>query len=236
MRDRYGRHTHGPGRPAGAPAGRGGRAVRLGLLAHATSSGESWDTHNRHDELSRRTSAAARRPELQRLAGRPGTCAACWTRRWWCGWASSAARRGMGVNFSNNTNNVGGRDHWCNCYSVVLAGGGVRGGQVVGSSDWIGGYPKRAAGPHQRPGRDHLSTPWASIRGRRSTTSRASRTTSATAIPCWKRFERRPIFAGPRNFSARHRSNRKRGRSVPGPHPHGPSGVTLCDREDFNDA
>ncbi|HKB38929.1 MAG TPA: DUF1501 domain-containing protein, partial [Gemmataceae bacterium] len=48
----------------------------------------------------------------------------------------------MGVNFSNNTNNVGGRDHWCNCYSVILAGGGVKGGQVIGSSDGIGGYPK----------------------------------------------------------------------------------------------
>jgi uncharacterized protein (DUF1501 family) len=48
----------------------------------------------------------------------------------------------MGVNFSNNTNNVGGRDHWCNCYSVLLAGGGVRGGQVIGSSDAIAGYPR----------------------------------------------------------------------------------------------
>src|SRR6185436_19128026 len=48
----------------------------------------------------------------------------------------------MGVNFSNNGNNVGGRDHWCNCYSVLLAGGGVRGGQVVGSSDSQGAYPR----------------------------------------------------------------------------------------------
>ncbi len=35
-----------------------------------------------------------------------------------------------------------GRDHWPFCYSVVLAGGGVRGGQVVGVSDGIGAYPK----------------------------------------------------------------------------------------------
>ena len=48
----------------------------------------------------------------------------------------------MGVNFSNNTNNVGGRDHWCNCYSIALAGGGVQGGRVVGSSDAFGAYPK----------------------------------------------------------------------------------------------
>jgi hypothetical protein len=34
-----------------------------------------------------------------------------------------------------------GRDHWPNCYSVVLAGGGVRGGITVGSSDKFGAYP-----------------------------------------------------------------------------------------------
>lgn len=35
-----------------------------------------------------------------------------------------------------------GRDHWGNVFSVALAGGGIRGGQVIGSSDDIGGYPK----------------------------------------------------------------------------------------------
>lgn len=34
-----------------------------------------------------------------------------------------------------------GRDHWGAVQSVFLAGGGVRGGRVVGSSDKIGGYP-----------------------------------------------------------------------------------------------
>ena len=28
-------------------------------------------------------------------------------------------------------NAAGGRDHWPNCFSVVLAGGGIRGGQVL---------------------------------------------------------------------------------------------------------
>ncbi len=32
-------------------------------------------------------------------------------------------------------NQYGGRDHWPLCYSAVLAGGGVRGGQVFGASD-----------------------------------------------------------------------------------------------------
>jgi uncharacterized protein (DUF1501 family) len=38
-------------------------------------------------------------------------------------------------------NNNAGRDHWGACQSVVLAGGGIRGGQVYGASDKSGGYP-----------------------------------------------------------------------------------------------
>jgi hypothetical protein len=34
-----------------------------------------------------------------------------------------------------------GREHHPGCYSAVLAGGGVRGGQVHGSSDRLGAYP-----------------------------------------------------------------------------------------------
>jgi hypothetical protein len=35
-----------------------------------------------------------------------------------------------------------GRDHWGKVQTVLLAGGGVTGGRVVGSSDRIGGYPR----------------------------------------------------------------------------------------------
>lgn len=38
-------------------------------------------------------------------------------------------------------NGSAGRDHYPNVYSVVLAGGGIRGGQVYGSSDGLGAYP-----------------------------------------------------------------------------------------------
>ena len=37
-----------------------------------------------------------------------------------------------------NVNN--GRDHWPNCFSLVLAGAGVPGGQIIGSSDKDGMY------------------------------------------------------------------------------------------------
>jgi hypothetical protein len=39
-------------------------------------------------------------------------------------------------------NGWGGRDHWGHVFSVALAGGGVKGGMVHGSSDKVGGYPK----------------------------------------------------------------------------------------------
>jgi hypothetical protein len=38
-------------------------------------------------------------------------------------------------------NKDAGRDHWPSCYSMVMAGGGIRGGQVIGESDSIGGQP-----------------------------------------------------------------------------------------------
>jgi hypothetical protein len=36
----------------------------------------------------------------------------------------------------------GGRDHWPGVWSILLAGGGIRGGQVVGSSDRHGAEPR----------------------------------------------------------------------------------------------
>jgi hypothetical protein len=40
-------------------------------------------------------------------------------------------------------NKAAGRDHWGACQSVVLAGGGIRGGQVYGASDHHAAYPKQ---------------------------------------------------------------------------------------------
>jgi hypothetical protein len=42
---------------------------------------------------------------------------------------------------SPRVNGAGGRDHWNFCYSLMLAGGGIRGGYVHGSSDRIGARP-----------------------------------------------------------------------------------------------
>jgi hypothetical protein len=46
---------------------------------------------------------------------------------------------------SPKINAMAGRDHWEHCYSVLLAGGGVRGGRVVGESD------RRGERLHDRP-------------------------------------------------------------------------------------
>src|SRR5439155_6996552 len=39
-------------------------------------------------------------------------------------------------------NNRGGRDHWPGVWSVLFAGGRVRGGQVIGASDRSGAEPR----------------------------------------------------------------------------------------------
>jgi hypothetical protein len=45
-------------------------------------------------------------------------------------------------------NELAGRDHWPNCYSALLAGGGIRGGQVYGASDATAAFPAEdAVGP-----------------------------------------------------------------------------------------
>jgi hypothetical protein len=49
---------------------------------------------------------------------------------------------------SPRINKLAGRDHWPQCYTALLAGGGVKRGHVHGSSDKVGAYP---AGDPVRP-------------------------------------------------------------------------------------
>jgi hypothetical protein len=70
--------------------------------------------------------------------------------------------------------NDGGRDHWNYCYSLMLIGGGIKGGFVYGASDKIGAFPARdplvpgdiistiyhlLGIPHDRLVRDQLDRP-----------------------------------------------------------------------------
>ena len=53
-------------------------------------------------------------------------------------------------------NTGGGRDHWPNVYSMALAGGKIRGGQVLGASDKVGGE----VADHPVSPADVLATMW----------------------------------------------------------------------------
>ena len=117
-------------------AGTRGKGVPFIQFSHVDRRG-SWDTHQNH--VARVCELLP--PPINRSArSKICTCMLDDTLVIWMGEFGRTPR--MGVQFSNNTNNVGGRDHWCNCYSIVLAGGGIRGGNVVGSSDQFAAYPR----------------------------------------------------------------------------------------------
>src|SRR2546430_13170202 len=47
-------------------------------------------------------------------------------------------------------NSNAGRDHWPGCFSVTLAGAGIRGGMVYGASDRIAAFPSQSpVGPEE---------------------------------------------------------------------------------------
>jgi hypothetical protein len=53
-------------------------------------------------------------------------------------WGSEFGRTPLGENRGGNTKAVTGRDHHPNAFTILLAGGGVKGGQVFGETDEIG--------------------------------------------------------------------------------------------------
>jgi hypothetical protein len=143
LRDQYGRHTVGQGAllarrlvESGVPF------VTVFSHTRVEQQDQNWDTHNRHYELSRRhllppadQSLAALLEDLAERGLLETTLVV------WMGEFGRTPR--MGLRTTDNPLGADGRDHWCNCYSVVLAGGGVQGGRVIGSSDSMGAYPRQ---------------------------------------------------------------------------------------------
>ena len=90
-----------------------------------------WDTHGKNDEMMRDTLAPSADQAISTLL-------------------EDLSQRGlldstlvivMGeFGRTPNVNAKLGRDHWPHCWSLMLAGGGIRGGQVVGASDERGAY------------------------------------------------------------------------------------------------
>jgi hypothetical protein len=137
VRERYGRHIFGQSvLLARRLVEAGVRLVHVNWVRHDNGSGgQGYDSHRNHLEWSRTELL----PPTDRAFG---------------ALVADLAERGlldetlvvlMGeFGRTPRFNPAGGRDHWPNCFSAVLAGGGIRGGQVVGASDRSAAYPSTA--------------------------------------------------------------------------------------------
>ena len=138
LRDRYGRHTVGPEHAAGPAAGRGRRDVRhratsaAGTITGTCKTGyENYLPQDRPARLGAVHRSGRARPARQgagRAVRRVQPHAADERRR-----QRRPARLSMGTP---------GRDHWGNAMFCLLGGGGVKGGQIVGSTNRLGEAPK----------------------------------------------------------------------------------------------
>ncbi|MCF7957467.1 MAG: DUF1501 domain-containing protein [Phycisphaerae bacterium] len=122
LRDRYGRNTFGQSCLAAR------KLVEHGV-PYVTINYNGWDTHKQHFEIMNRNL-----PELD--SGMATLLEDLWDRGlldstivWWGG----EFGRGPKIQWDSPWN--GGRSHYGKCFSSVVAGGGFKGGQVVGASD-----------------------------------------------------------------------------------------------------
>lgn len=129
VRDRYGRHSWGQSHLLAR------RLIEAGVRFVTTVNGPSivWDTHkNNFNQLKNQLvppmeqAFAALLEDLHDRGLLESTLVV---------WMGDFGRTPL-------INKDAGRDHWPQCYSMILAGGGIRGGQVLGQSDASGGYPK----------------------------------------------------------------------------------------------
>jgi hypothetical protein len=129
LRDRYGRHSWGQSHLLAR------RLVEAGVRFVTTVNGPSivWDTHaDNFNRLKKRLvppmeqAFAALLDDLDQRGMLDSTLVV---------WMGDFGRTPL-------INKTAGRDHWPQCYSVVLAGGGIRGGAVVGASDSTGAVPR----------------------------------------------------------------------------------------------
>ncbi len=134
MRDRYGRHIFGQGTlMARRLVEAGVRTVAVNWVRHDDGAGgQGWDSHADHlpwskNELNPPTDRALA-ALLSDLDDR--------------GMLETTTVVLMGeFGRTPRFNKDGGRDHWPHVFSVLMAGGGIRGGQVYGSSTVDGAYP-----------------------------------------------------------------------------------------------
>lgn len=136
LRERYGQHLFGQSTlQARRLIEAGARLVSVHWDEWGLSDG-AWDTHEKQtvrlkDELCPGFDQAftALLDDLEQRGMLDETLVVCMTEH---GRTPNAERRGDAID---------GRNHWSECYSMLLAGGGVARGRVVGASDGRGAYP-----------------------------------------------------------------------------------------------
>ncbi|HWB10334.1 MAG TPA: DUF1501 domain-containing protein [Pirellulales bacterium] len=142
VRDRYGRHPHGQS------VLQARRLVEAGVplvTVYWPSEGIKnvsvyWDTHSRNFiDLKERLMPPADQAFSALLDDLESRGLLDETLVVWTGEFGRTPR--VGQRNSDAGAGADGRDHWPGCFSAVLAGGGIRGGQVYGSSDRYAAYP-----------------------------------------------------------------------------------------------
>jgi hypothetical protein len=130
VRDAYGRNIYGQSVLLARRLVEAGS--RVACISWAPDANATWDTHGGNfaklkNELLPQLDAAVS-SLIGDLAGR--------------GMLERTLVAAMGeFNRTPRVNGGAGRDHWNFCYSLLLAGGGIRGGIVHGASDRIGSHP-----------------------------------------------------------------------------------------------
>ena len=133
-RDRYGRHAFGQSTLlARRMVEAGVRLVHVNWVRHDNGKGgQGYDTHGKHLDLAKDDllppTDAAFSSLIEDLDAR--------------GLLDETLVVMMGeFGRTPRFNDAAGRDHWPHCFSVVMAGGGIKGGRVHGASDRIAAYP-----------------------------------------------------------------------------------------------
>ena len=133
-RDRYGRHAFGQSTLlARRMVEAGVRLVHVNWVRHDNGKGgQGYDTHGKHLDLAKNDllppTDAAFSSLVEDLDHR--------------GLLDETLVVMMGeFGRTPRFNENAGRDHWPHCFSVVMAGGGIKGGRVHGASDRIAAYP-----------------------------------------------------------------------------------------------
>jgi hypothetical protein len=149
MRDRYGRHTYGQRLLLARRLVEAGvRLVTVYWGGHVNAPDQYWDTHKNNFPDQKDSllppfdqCLSALLEDLEQRGLLETTLVVV------MGEFGRTPR--IGQITANASTDATGRDHWPFCYSMVVAGGGVRGGRVIGASDETASYPaERPVHPH----------------------------------------------------------------------------------------